>query len=457
MAFDPVAYINEPRWRHSSLGLERIGLLLKELGDPQGRFLSVHVAGTNGKGSTCAYLSSILRKAGLRTGLFTSPYIEHFEERIQVDGRMVSRPDLLQATLEVRDAAAKVEQALGEHPTEFELMCAVAFVHFAETACDVVVVECGLGGRLDATNVVTPALCAIARIGMDHTDVLGGTLAKVAFEKAGIVKRGVPTVSWPQEPEAMDVIRRRCEEEGSRLAVSDFAQLAVDPLVPGAARREFSYRGVAYTTGLLASYQPMNAALAIDAAHALGDACPQLGVTGDAIGEGVAAALWPGRFEAVGRSPLVVVDGAHNPQGAEALASSLDELLAARDAAGKACDDAAAAGGGAAARRLPTLVAGVLADKDVGNIVAPMLPYAARFVVYAPDNPRALPAEALAEEVRRQAHAAGRDVRVDVAPSAAQALRRAVSEEGPEGFVVAFGTLYSIGSMKRALATRPSE
>ncbi len=207
--------------------------------------MSVHVAGTNGKGSTCAYLSSILRKAGLRTGLFTSPYIEHFEERIQVDGRMVSRPDLLQATLEVRDAAAKVEQALGEHPTEFELMCAVAFVHFSETACDVAVVECGLGGRLDATNVVTPALCAIARIGMDHTDVLGGTLAKVAFEKAGIVKRGVPTVSWPQEPEAMDVIRRRCEEEGSRLAVSDFAQLAVDPLVPGAARREFSYRGVA--------------------------------------------------------------------------------------------------------------------------------------------------------------------------------------------------------------------
>lgn len=444
--FDPIAYINEPRWRHSSLGLERITMLLDMLGNPQDDFASVHVAGTNGKGSTCAFLSSVLRACGQRTGLFTSPFLERFEERIQVDGCMVSMRDLTSSTLQVKDAAEEVERVLGEHPTEFELMCAVAFVHFASSGCDVAVVECGLGGRLDATNVVSPVLSVITRIGLDHTDVLGGTLAKIAFEKAGIVKRGVPVVSFPQDAEAARVIEERCLELGSPLFVSDFSELLVrgnDASERGHAAlsdmaRGFSYRGVSYETQLLAAYQPRNAAVAIDAATVLAARHPELGVDELAIRRGIASARWPGRFEVVSTQPLVIVDGAHNPDGAAALALSVEELL---DGDGQAA----------------TLVIGVLADKDVPNIVAPMLPYASRFVVYAPDNPRALPAEDLAAEVRRQAQAVGREVCVQVASSAAQAIRCAVKEEGPEGFVVAFGTLYSIGSMKRELATRPWE
>lgn len=432
--FDPVAYINEPRWRHSSLGLDRITLLLEKLGRPQDRFLAVHVAGTNGKGSTSAYLSSILRASNLRTGLFTSPYIERFEERIQVDGEVIPADELLDATLAVKEAADEVEREAGEHPTEFELMCAVAFVHFARCGCDVAVVECGLGGRLDATNVVSPAVCVVTRIGMDHTDVLGDTLSAIAAEKAGIIKKGVPVVSWPQQGEAAAVIRGRCSDMGCELVECDFSRLRVDSLESVSGPRTFEYEERAYATGLLGAYQPTNAAVAIDAARVLAARRPGLGITQDAIRKGVADAVWPGRFEAVATSPLVVVDGAHNPQGAEALAESLRELLDVRPGA------------------LPTLVVGVLADKDYPAIVAPMLPYAGRLVAYTPDNPRALDASALAREVASQAQQAGMDVEVAVAESAAEAVSLAVEKEGPEGMVVAFGTLYSIGAIKQALA-----
>lgn len=432
--FDPVAYINEPRWRHSSLGLGRITLLLEKLGRPQDRFLAVHVAGTNGKGSTSAYLSSILRASNLRTGLFTSPYIERFEERIQVDGEVIPADELLDATLAVKEAADEVEREAGEHPTEFELMCAVAFVHFARCGCDVAVVECGLGGRLDATNVVSPAVCVVTRIGMDHTDVLGDTLSAIAAEKAGIIKKGVPVVSWPQQGEAAAVIRGRCSDMGCELVECDFSRLRVDSLESVSGPRTFEYEERAYATGLLGAYQPTNAAVAIDAARVLAARRPGLGITQDAIRKGVADAVWPGRFEAVATSPLVVVDGAHNPQGAEALAESLRELLDVRPGA------------------LPTLVVGVLADKDYPAIVAPMLPYAGRLVAYTPDNPRALDASTLAREVASQAQQAGMDVEVAVAESAAEAVSLAVEKEGPEGMVVAFGTLYSIGAIKQALA-----
>lgn len=435
--FDPVAYINEPRWRHSSLGLGRITLLLDKLGRPQDRFLAVHVAGTNGKGSTSAFLSSILRASGLRTGLFTSPFIERFEERIQVDGETIPPDELLVATLAVREAADEVEREAGEHPTEFELMCAVAFVHFAERGCEAAVVECGLGGRLDATNVVTPALCVISRIGMDHTDVLGDTLSAIAAEKAGIIKEGVPVVSWPQLDEAQSVLRRRCGDMGCELVESDFSQLRVERLASVSGPRRFEYKGRAYTTGLLAAYQPMNAAVAVDAAQVLSACRPELGVTQKAIAEGVAAAEWPGRFEAVSESPLVVVDGAHNPQGAEALAESLRELLEARSGI------------------LPTLVVGVLADKDYPAIVAPMVAYARRVIAYTPDNPRALDGAELAREVASQVARAGRDVEVTSVAGAADAVSLAMEKEGPEGMVVAFGTLYSIGAIKQA-ATSPA-
>ena len=222
-AFDPVAYINEPRWRSSRMGLERIRELMDRLGNPQDDMRVVHVAGTNGKGSTCAFTEAILRNAGFKTGLFTSPYIIEFSDRIRIDGKNVSPEELTAATLEVRAQA----EAMADHPTEFELMTAVALVCFARADVMVAVLEVGLGGRLDSTNVVAaPDVCAIAPISYDHTALLGSTLAEIAGEKAGIIKHGASVVSAPQDPEALAVIQAKCAKEGCELTVVDSSALS---------------------------------------------------------------------------------------------------------------------------------------------------------------------------------------------------------------------------------------
>ena len=429
--FDPIAYINEPRWQKVSLGLDRTRLLLEKLGRPQDALRFVHVAGTNGKGSTCAYIERILREAGLRTGLFTSPYIHCFEERIRVCGRNIAAESLTAIALKVRDAAHEVEAQMGEHPTEFELMTAVALCHFAQERCDIVVLEVGLGGRLDSTNVIEhPELCVITPIALDHTAVLGGTLPEVAAEKAGILKPGVPVLSWPQEPEAMAVVEARAAELGCSVALPDFRQLEAGPLRLGAGERPFRtfrYKGEAYRTELLGSYQPANAAMALEAARLLrqrGWAIPE-----EAERRGVAQARWPGRFEVVAAEPLTIVDGGHNPQGAQALAESLAEVLAAKG------------------QLRATFAMGVLADKDYRAMVRAVAPCAAGFVLYAPENPRALPAEQLAPIIAEEAPG----LPIAQAPDAAAALRRARAQAGPEGVAVAFGTLYAIADLMKAL------
>ncbi|MEC4183932.1 folylpolyglutamate synthase/dihydrofolate synthase family protein, partial [Adlercreutzia sp. R21] len=410
MVFDPVAWINTPRWQASRLGLDRMVDLLERMGRPQDSLRFVHVAGTNGKGSTCAYLAGMLQAAGLRVGLFTSPFVFCFEERIRVNGANITADELARAVETVRPHAEAVEAASGDHPTEFELMAAVAFEHFRASACDIVVLEVGLGGRLDATNVIdAPEASVICRIGLDHTDLLGDTLAAVAGEKAGIVKAGAPVVSWPQEPEAMAVVRAAAEAQGCALTVPDFAQLAVEPLVLGAERgggevegegvrgaepgeggdgpavplrRRFTYRGRAFETQLLGSYQPYNAALALEVARVLRER--GWDISDDAEAAGIAAARWPGRFEVVDTSPLAIVDGGHNPQGAEALADSLADLL------------------GEAGRGTVHFALGVLADKDYPAMVRAVALWAASFHVYAPANPRSLLAAELAACIRAE-------------------------------------------------------
>lgn len=454
MDFDPVAYINTPRWQESRLGLDRIRELLERLGRPQDSLRFVHVAGTNGKGSTCAYLASILQAAGYRTGLFTSPYIERFEERIRVDGADIGRDDLRAATLQVREQAEAMARESGDHPTEFELMTAVALVHFARCGCDVVVLEVGLGGRLDSTNVIdAPEACVIARIGLDHTALLGNTLAAIAGEKAGIVKDGSPVVSWPQETEAMAVVEATATRHGCELRVTDFSQLEEGAVQWGcredatasttghasAASRPFSYKGFRdLRTAILGSYQPQNAALALEAAEALRGRGWE--IPDDAVRAGIAAARWPGRFEIVegGAAPdgfAFVVDGGHNPQGAQALADSLAEVFPGRK---------------------PVFVIGVLEDKDYPEMLEAVLPLGIAFVCVTPDNPRALPASKLARAIRWT----GQDMlgcSACVSPYVARGFEDAVSRArelaGPDGLICAFGSLYSVGALKGAVRT----
>ncbi|MDE8702231.1 bifunctional folylpolyglutamate synthase/dihydrofolate synthase [Adlercreutzia equolifaciens] len=439
MPIDPVAWINTPRWQASRLGLDRMVALLEELGRPQDDLRFVHVAGTNGKGSTCAYLASILQAAGYRVGLFTSPFIECFEERIRVNGANITTEELSRAVAAVRPCAEAVEKRTGDHPTEFELMAAVAFEHFRSSGCDVVVLEVGLGGRLDATNVIeTPEVSVIARIGLDHTDLLGDTLAAVAGEKAGIIKPGVPVVSWPQDEEAMAVVERVCAERGCALTTPDFASLHVEPLEWGkrgdaaefSELRCFSYQGEEFVTRLLGSYQPANAALALETVRVLVER--GWDIPAEAQFAGVAAAQWPGRFEVVASDPLTIIDGGHNPQGAQALAASLADAL------------------GEEGFGSVTFVMGVLADKDYGAMAAAIAPWARRVVTYTPDSPRALPGGELAAYLQEAC-----ELEASAVPTPAEAMARAralAASEADAGIVVAFGTLYAIVDLKQGLS-----
>ena len=441
--FDPIAYINTPYWQASRLGLDRIRELLERLERPQDSLRFVHVAGTNGKGSTCSYIASILQAAGYTTGLFTSPFIERFEERIRVNGLDISYEALTRVTLEVRKHAEAMAAECDDHPTEFELMTAVALQYFAESKCDIVVLEVGLGGRLDSTNVIdAPEVAVIARIGLDHTNLLGNTTAEIAGEKAGIIKPGCAVVSWPQDAEAMAVVDEAVRGCGGTVSCPEFSSLSVGEIIhveeadaaagQPSVLRSFTYKGVAYTTSLLGSYQPKNAALALEAVFALRSR--GWNISDDAVHSGVAAARWAGRFEVLPRvsgQPLIVVDGGHNPQGAQALADSLADVFPARKV---------------------VLFSGVMADKNHAAMLATVLPYACAFVAVTPDNPRALPAPEYAAEAKRVVAelADGAELPVYAACDYDDGAKRAGEYAGTDGIICAFGSLYSIHQAKEA-------
>ena len=418
--FDPVAYINDPDWHASSLGLQRIAELLERLGNPQDALRFVHVAGTNGKGSTCAFTTSILKQAGYRVGMFTSPYVVEFSERIQVDGCNISPEQLLEVTLQVREQA----EAMDDHPTEFELMTAVALLHFAQQGCDIVVLEVGLGGRLDSTNIIqSPEVCVICPITFDHTDILGDTLQAIATEKAGIIKAGATVVVGVQPPEAMEVVRARAAEEGCRVACVKKWSISGTP-------RDFSYKEVEHVSlKLLGSYQVQNAATACEVAWALRER--GFAIDSGAIERGLALTTWPARFELAHRNPDIIVDGGHNAQGARALVSSLDLNYPGVK---------------------PVFVMGVLADKDYPAMIATVLPVAQAFVCIEPPVPRRLPAPDLVHAILERREQAGlRSVGVRAATSALEAVQAATMLAGPDGLVCAFGSLYSVADIYGAI------
>ena len=426
--FNPVEYINTPRWQQVRLGLDRTRELLDRMGRPQDRLKFVHVAGTNGKGSICSYLASVFQQAGYRTGLFTSPYIIQFEERIRVNGCNISADELRDVTLFVREHAEAMAAKSGEHPTEFELMTAVAFEHFARSACDIVICEVGMGGRLDSTNIIDPPeACVIARIGLDHTDMLGDTPEAIAREKAGIVKPGSVVISWPQDDEgARKAIAEAADAANCELIIPDFSKLSIGT-VDEKGIRPFTYAGGTYETRLLASYQPYNAVVAIEAAHVL--ARKGWAISEADVEAGVRSTTWPGRFEIVSSDkPVIIVDGGHNPQGATALADSLRDVFPGKPV---------------------SFVMSVLADKDYRAMIRQVLPFAQSFTVVTSPSPRALSADDLAQAIREEAQ--GQELVVQIAGSFAQAIEKARAQAGPSGIICAFGSLYSLAEIKKAL------
>ena len=314
---ETLEYIHNVKWRGSKLGLERTKGLMTTLGNPEKKLKFVHVAGTNGKGSTSACIASVLKEAGYKTGLFISPYIICFNERMQINGENISDEDLEQLTNEIRPIA----DAMEDSPTEFELVTALAMMYFHKKECDIVVLEVGMGGRLDSTNVIdTPELAVITAIGYDHVKELGPTLNDIAGEKAGIIKHNGDVVIYGGEPEITDVIEKKCVEQNARLIKTDFSRITVNGFLLDGIK--FIFEPYAeMTLPLVGSYQPYNAALAITAVELLRNKGYK--IDDSDILNGIAKVKWPGRFEVIGKNPVFILDGSHNPQGMEATAGSL--------------------------------------------------------------------------------------------------------------------------------------
>lgn len=399
--------------------IKRIERLLEKLGSPQHAARSIHVAGTKGKGSTAAMVASILARAGYRTGLYTSPHLLSFTERIQANGRPIAEADWarLTAALVSEVEAVNAEGDLGELTT-FEILTALAFMYFREIKADYQVLEVGLGGRLDATNVVRPSVCVITSISYDHTDVLGDTLAKIATEKAGIIKSGATVVCSPQRPEAMAVIERVCRDKGVRLV-----RLGVD--ITWQTGR-FSHEGQTFhlkglegeydlKIPLLGEHQVENAAAAVAAVEVL-----DARVSAEDIAGGLARVKWPGRLQVLRREPWVVVDGAHNADSMKKLGEALKKYFK--------------------YDRL-TLVLGFSADKDISGMVAEAVKMTGDIIVASSRHPRSVKPAALANEFSRQG------VTARPAQSVAEALKLALETANPHDLICAAGSVFVIAEV----------
>lgn len=416
MEYQEIIHTIESKRRFGSLpGVEISRKLLAAAGDPQKDLAFVHIAGTNGKGSVAAFLHAVLKEAGIKTGLFTSPHLVDFRERIRINGEWIPRQDAARLGQQLLD------MDVGTGPTMFDYCFVMALLYFKEQGCDLVILETGLGGRLDATNAIdVPLVSIITRIGYDHTAVLGETLPEIASEKAGILKKGTRAVLGCQKPEAIAVLRQYC----SRLAIP-VQEVDAARILPS--EGGFSYPGEQpYQVSMPGSFQYENAMCAILAAKELG----RLGypVTQEALHRGIAAAVWEGRMEIVCEKPFLLIDGAHNTDGVAALMHSLKEL----------CPDG----------RFHFII-GVLADKDYRSMVELALPLAARVTAVTPESGRALAGEELAAYIRK------RGIRADSCGSVKEALEMLkIGKEEDAGIKnVAFGSLYFIGEIKRELAT----
>lgn len=418
-----------PRMGQGAPGLARMQNLCDHLGNPEKELQCIHIAGTNGNGSLAAMTSSILTAAGYKTGLTISPYVVDFRERFQIDGEMIPPRTLANLTEKVLDAIDAIEAEGGEKPVEFEAVTALAFLWFAREKCDLVVLETGLGGRCDATNVVPHKLvAAITKIGYDHMEVLGDTLDKIAAEKAGIIKEGTVVVNYPDQPaEAMGPILTAAAEAHTSIITPDKDDLTL--LRGKRLENRIDYGGYRAALGLPGTHQANHAAMAVEIALAL---WREFGydISDDAILQGLADARMPARIEVLRRHPLLLLDGCHNPDGAKMLAATLTRADFEENLVG---------------------VLGVLADKDYKDMLSDLAPCFAKVYTVTPNCPRALSAEELQKEARFHTDA-------EAADSVADAIRKAVdyADENNLAGVVVCGSLY-LAAEARPLLLKEAE
>ena len=407
-------YIHSNYWNGGVFGLDRTKELMRLVGNPYEGLKFIHIGGTNGKGSTASMSASILRAAGYTVGLYTSPYIFRFHERMQVNGECISDEELVEITERIKPIA----QSMESEPSEFELVTAIAFEYFRRHKCDIICLEVGLGGELDATNVIAaPEVAVMTNIGLDHTELLGDTLEKIAETKSKIIKPGCQCVIYREPASVEAVFEARCKEVGAELNRADFDSLKL---------RSASLEGQVFDWGrfealelpLLGQHQLKNAAVVLSVM----DAMKKIGwnIPDEAIRKGLATVSWPGRFELVAREPLFIVDGGHNPQCIEALVKNVCDYLNGRHL---------------------TILTGVLGDKDYHEMYEDMSHYCTEFVTVTPGNPRAMSAQDLKTYLERFGKP------VTACETVEEGVALAKEKAGKDGVVLCYGSLYMLGDV----------
>lgn len=413
-----IEYINSTEWFGSKLGLERISELMSRLGNPQNHLKFVHIAGTNGKGSCSAMLASVFKAAGYKTGLYTSPYIYRFNERMQINGKEIDNDILADLISEIQPIADDMD----DHPLVFEMVTAAAMLWFEREHCDIVILEVGLGGRLDATNVISvPEAAVIMNIGLDHIQQLGKTVTEIAAEKGGIIKNGCSVVLYQQNDEVEAVIQKLCQEKNADLHKADFS--AIEPEFDSLDGQTFTYKENSYAIPLLGAHQRRNAATAIEAVEVLRK--KGWNIDQAALEHGLYSVYWPARFELLMDDPYFVLDGGHNPQCAGTVVQNLADYFP-------------------GIKHL--MLVGVLADKDYETLFSVLNLASDEYICVTPDSARALPAEKLAGFLQRFGKP------VSVCDSIEDAVFLAIDKaREKDGMVCAVGSLYMAGKIRECL------
>lgn len=399
-------------------GLEKLQQALHLLGDPHHHTEFVHIAGTNGKGSTAAMTASVLQTAGYRTGLYTSPHLMRYNERMQIDGVPISDEDFVEAASQVQ----RVCEQLGGVPIVFEVLTLMALWYFAQQHCDIVVLEVGIGGLLDSTNVIpSPKAAIITQLGMDHTETLGNTLEEIAAQKGGIVKEGTPTVMALQEPSAVAVVQQICDKHHAPLALADPERLRVlDASVAGQTLEDREYGKLVLP--LAGAHQRKNAANVLEAVAML--RTQGYRISDDDVREGIAKTVWPARFERLSTAPDFILDGGHNPQCLHAATAALRGYYPGQKV---------------------VFLVGMMADKDTDHMLAEMASIAKSFVCIRPDSPRAMQPQLLAQQLTERFH-----LPACACGSVHEGIAEATRQAGKEGVVCALGSLYLAGEVRAA-------
>jgi len=430
---EAIDYIHGLYWRGKKSGLDKTKELLDLIGHPERDLRFIHIAGTNGKGSTAVMLSEILQAAGFCTGLYTSPYIVRYNERVRVNHRDIPDGALARLTTYLSKYVEKMEVP----PSEFEFGTVLAFLYFKEKKCDYVILETGLGGTFDSTNVIEhPLVCVITALGFDHTALLGSTMEEIADAKAGIIKKNSRVVFYGDNPEGEKVIRARCKKQNCKLRIPDFTKLIARPRALRRNAKQLPKKQIRYkswenlTLALPGMYQQKNAALVLEAVEALKE-CGVV-ISNEAVEKGLGSVRWQARLEVLGTNPMVLVDGSHNPQGMQATLESLKTYFP---------------------NRKLTFAFGAMKDKDLTSMVSMFLPMADKVFLTAPNMPRSMKAEELLEFCKQRSETMGM-VHMFVCCDTVSELLTTIKKEPQDEVIVIIGSLYLAGEVKNLLAVK---